>query len=109
MLSLTLKTIITFSLLLFLNVFALCSSDLKQAVNESEEVIATEYKTDDGIRQKIIDADKSFKKVTEAYYNGDYDLTKEEYQKFLENAFLSYLSSLANLYKFFALPNIALH
>ncbi len=84
MLSLTLKTIIIFSLLLFSNAFALCSSDLKQAVNESEEIIATEYKTDDGIRQKIIDADKNFKKVAESYYGGDYDLTKEEYQKFLE-------------------------
>jgi hypothetical protein len=60
------------------------STDVKQAINEAEEVIAAESKVDDVVKQKIMDADESFQKVTDAYHNGDYELTKEEYQKFLE-------------------------
>ena len=72
-------TIILSFLILFSNP-AFPSSDVKQAVNEAEEVIAAECKVDDDTKQKIIDADESFQKVTEAYHNGDYELTKEEYK-----------------------------
>lgn len=70
--------------LLICNNILFANSDVKQAVNEEEEVIASELKVDTEIKQKIIDADESFKKVVEAYHNGDYDKTKEEYQEFLE-------------------------
>ena len=76
-------TIILSFLILFSNP-AFPSSDVKQAINEAEEVIAAECKVDDDTKQKIMDADESFQKVTEAYHNGDYELTKEEYKKFLE-------------------------
>ncbi len=78
------KLTITLSILSLFSSTVFSSTDVKQAINEAEEVIAAESKVDDVIKQKIMDADESFQKVTDAYHNGDYELTKEEYQKFLE-------------------------